>query len=45
MAILPRAVAVEKSQEEGKPVFEFDPKNRVSKAFLQLAERVIKNVR
>lgn len=45
VAILPRAVAVEKSQEEGKPVFEFDPKNRVSKAFLQLAERVIKNVR
>jgi len=42
IGILPRTVAVEKSQEAGIPVFEFDPNNPVSKAFLKLADEVVR---
>lgn len=43
IGILPRAVAVERAQESGKPVFEFDPENPVSEAFLRLADEVIRH--
>ena len=42
IGILPRAVAVERSQEAGSPVFEFEPNNPVSKAFLKLADEVVR---
>lgn len=41
IGILPRAVAMERSQEAGKPVFEFEPDNPVSEAFLRLTDEVI----
>ncbi len=45
VGILPRAVAVERSQEDGIPVFEFEPENPVSKAFLKLADEVVRRAK
>ena len=45
MGIIPRAVAVEKAEHDGKSIFEYDENNPASAAFKELAEKVIKNVR
>ncbi|AEC52323.1 hypothetical protein PNA2_1408 [Pyrococcus sp. NA2] len=38
---IPKAVAIEKAQAEGKSILEYDPGNKASKAFERLAKEVI----
>ncbi len=42
IGVLPRAIAVEKSQEEGKPVFEFDVDSPFSKEFMKIVDEVVR---
>jgi len=41
LTTIPKAIALEKAQSEGKSIFEFDDKNRAAKAFLKLAKEVV----
>ncbi|WP_297499875.1 ParA family protein [Thermococcus sp.] len=41
LTTIPRAIAIEKAQSEGKSIFEFDGKGRAAKAFQKLAKEVV----
>ncbi|WP_297513081.1 ParA family protein [Thermococcus sp.] len=41
LTTIPKAIALEKAQSEGKSIFEFDGKSRAAKAFLKLAKEVV----
>lgn len=41
LTTIPKAIALEKAQSEGKSIFEFEPQNRAAKAFQKLAKEVV----
>jgi len=45
IGVLPRAIAVEKSQEEGGPVFEFDADSPFSREFMKIVNEVVRYVK
>jgi chromosome partitioning protein len=44
LTTIPKAIALEKAQSEGKSIFEFEPNGRASKAFQKLAKEVVEIV-
>lgn len=44
LTTIPKAIAIEKAQSEGKSIFEFEPNGRASRAFLKLAREVVEIV-
>ena len=44
LTTIPKAIALEKAQSEGKSIFEFEPQNRAAKAFQKLAKEVVEIV-
>ncbi|MBP1911050.1 ParA family protein [Thermococcus stetteri] len=44
LTTIPKAIALEKAQSEGKSIFEFEPDSRASKAFQKLAKEVVEIV-